>query len=343
MVKLKDLLMPFTVKDYAYDDTLIKTSDLVFVDSCKKLKSIPTKKRKIKPTDFASKHMLDSREEAKTYIDQILSDYAYSELDGKLYNIDTVNEVHGVCPCIHVKLNKALIENITPLLGQRTNSQGEVFYHTFKFGVYPQTKRELETEFSALPESYFTKTGKIFVDTSDSYFSNLDELFHKGKKYIRCFSFDGDVEWFEVQPIVWRIRNWKELPKTINPHGTGTAKYLDLKSEKALLGLYFHEDLLDNWNDFLAHWPSYRDLMGAKDMRKLSFNCQLWQNSIVRGFLNGIDVNFIKNENGNPDYGTPCISNFEQNNFIKSAMDMELSDFIKLENPFYNTGYLDLD
>ncbi len=336
MTKLKDLLIPTTVKNYAYDDTPIVTKDLVFIDSFNRLKSVPTHKRLVQPTDFASEHILNSSTESKLYTSQILSDYNYIDTDGEFYEIDMIYDVHGVCPCIHVKFNNTLIENIKTLLGQKSNINGKILYHTLKFGVYPQERRELEYEYSIFPHLYFTKTGKKFVDTTNNDFSVLNEYLHDGKKYIRYISYDKSVDWFEVQPIIWRIRNWKDLPKTINPQGSGTAKYLDLKSEKALLGLYLHDDFLDNWN-------LYKDLVGNKNAKKLEENCCLWQNSIVRGFLNGIDVNYIKNANGNPAYSAPSIQNFEKNNFIKNALDIEISDFIKIENPFYGKDFTDLD
>ena len=333
MTKLKDLLIPTTVKDCTYDNTPIITRDLVFVDSFSRLNSVPMYKRKVKPTDFAFEHTLDSRD---SYISQILSDYSYIDTDGEFYEIDMCYDVHGVCPCIHVKFNNALIEDMKTLLGQKSNRKGKILYHTLKFGVYPQERKELEEEFANFPDLYFTKTGKKFVDTTNTNFPTLSEYLHNGKKYVRYVSYDNSVDWFEVQPIIWRIRNWKDLPQSINPQGTGTAKYLDLKSEKALLGLHFHDDFLDNWT-------SYKDLVGDQDVQKLEENCSLWQNSIVRGFLNGIDVNYIKNANGNPAYSAPSIQNFEQNNFIKSALDIEISDFIKLENPFYGKDFTDLD
>ena len=47
-------------------------------------------------------------------------------------------------------------------------------------------------------------------------------------------------------------------------------------------------------------------------------NCNLWQNSSIRGYLNGYNVNNITG-NGNLDYTAPNGGNFTQNNFINEA------------------------
>ncbi len=337
MPKLNELLLPKTIKNCASDKTPILTNDLVFVDSLSQLKNTPPYKLIVEPTDFASKNcILDSRSGVKIYTDQILNDYNYIDTDGKSFKISTVNNIHGVCPCIHVKLNDVIIENMSALFGVRLNVKGKPLYHTFKFGVYPQDKKDLETEFSLALASYFTKTGRNFTDTTKHNFPELTEYWHKGKKYVRFISMQNYVSWFEVKPIIWRVRNWSALPASINPHGTGAADFLDLKSEKALFGLCFHDDIIDE-SDI------YSSLIGNKNPEKLSGNCRLWQNSFVRGFLNGIDVNYIKNANGNPAFNAPCVQNFEGKGFINTALGMELSDFVKQENPFYINGYLDLD
>ena len=41
--------------------------------------------------------------------------------------------------------------------------------------------------------------------------------------------------WFEVAPIVWQIQNFDEMPKEINPKGTGTAKHVILQAEKVIM------------------------------------------------------------------------------------------------------------
>ena len=63
----------------------------------------------------------------------------------------------------------------------------------------------------------------------------------------------------------------------INPKGNGKAKWFDLISEKILTG----------------NMPFYPD----EDDK----NSTMWQNSMPRGYLNGIDVRNIK-ENGSAEH-----------------------------------------
>lgn len=67
--------------------------------------------------------------------------------------------------------------------------------------------------------------GKIALKSrsSENFFSN-------GKKVM-----NGEYAWFKVEPIIWIIRNWEDLPTVINPRGNGTAKYIDLKSEEGIM------------------------------------------------------------------------------------------------------------
>ena len=61
-----------------------------------------------------------------------------------------------------------------------------------------------------------------------------------------------------VQPIEWEIRNWQELPKEINPKGTGTAKFIEIQTKKFILGYdenyysSFEKETYEytDWNEF---------------------------------------------------------------------------------------------
>ena len=60
--------------------------------------------------------------------------------------------------------------------------------------------------------------------------------------------------YFKVEPIVWNIENWGDLPSEINPSGTGTAKYVVLKAKKVIMaGLPFslskNPQVANRWDD----------------------------------------------------------------------------------------------
>ena len=105
--------------------------------------------------------------------------------------------------------------------------------------------------------------------------------------------------WVRVEPIVWKIQNWSELPKEINPNGNGVAEYIELVTEQAIIaGMNFY--------------PTEDDE-----------NAELWQNSTIRGYLNGINVNNIKS-NGNLEFGAPHGGDFSSGGFLQEAFDCEL-------------------
>ena len=103
-----------------------------------------------------------------------------------------------------------------------------------------------------------------------------------------------------------KIRNWDELPKEINPTGSGKAKFIDIKTDEAIIsGIPFY--------------PDYNDE-----------NCSIWQNSTVRGYLNGINVNNIKT-NGNTRFTASKGGNFTgKNNFLAEALNIELNKTLKV-------------
>lgn len=81
--------------------------------------------------------------------------------------------------------------------------------------------------------------------------------------------------------------NWDELPKEINPDGTGTAKTIEVISHSALLS------------------GSYDDI---------------WQNSAIRAYLNGYNLHKeIDGGNGNKLYKNPTNHDFEGQGFLQEA------------------------
>ena len=143
------------------------------------------------------------------------------------------------------------------------------------------------------------------------YFSAYE---YKGEQYVRAqiksssnesiFSdksnvIDGQIGWFKVEPIEWKIRNWDELPRELNPNGSGTAKYLDIKTEEGIIPLPFY--------------PNDKDK-----------NISYWQNSLIRAWLNGYDLQEeILKGNGNKNYMATMNFNFKGKGFIEEMLSYE--------------------
>ncbi len=88
------------------------------------------------------------------------------------------------------------------------------------------------------------------------------------------------------------------MPKSINPRGNGKATLIDVRSKEIILG-------------GIPFYPNTDDE-----------NCSFWQNSAVRGYLNGMNVNNIKS-NGNTKYTASMGGNFAGKGFLQEAFQME--------------------
>ena len=224
---------------------------------------------------------------------------------------------------------------------------GKTIYHTLQIGEYIKTKEEeelsrtLETLYHGgnLKEG-LTATGRWYSgngqkeDYKNYAGKHSPEFEYQGKKYARVIANpdsdsrnleysdgtllgeEGTVRWTRVEPISFVIKNWEEMPKSINPRGNGKATYFDLRTEEAIIGnIPFYPDEDDN-------------------------NSTMWQNSMVRGFFNGIDVRNIK-ENGNPEFGAERGGNFTgECNFLNEAFNGEREPIYEYAIPESETEIL---
>ena len=193
----------------------------------------------------------------------------------------------------------------------------EKYKFVVKLGEYPRALVGPEMsrilEIGAFDGGTIKLTGKKYIgafDTQTQSFNYYNEYETKGDyKFVRVKNkIDGKVFWFKVEPITWLVKNWKELPKSINPMGTGTATTIKLQTEEAI-------------NSGIPFYTNEKD----------QFRC-LWQNSTLRGYLNGINVNNIK-YNGNTDCQAENGGDFVEQNFLTEALcsEMTLMNKVKQE------------
>ena len=218
------------------------------------------------------------------------------------------------------------------------DTTGKTIYHTLQIGEYAKTK--VDENLSRTLESLY-HGGKIqegIVCTGRWYSSNgqkesykdyagkhSPEFEYQGQRYVRVVSYPNDegdrysdgtptgkvgtVRWAKVEPISFVIKNWDEMPKSINPKGNGRAKYFDLRAEEAIT----------------SNIPFYPD----EDDQ----NSTMWQNSSIRGFFNGIDVRNIQS-NGNIEYGANSGGNFTgECNFLNEAFNLSREPMIEYTIP----------
>lgn len=263
----------------------------------------------------------------------------------------------GICPALHYYIfpnpNKdTIIDNIINIFKSKKEEKienfpnfdikevkdknGKIIYHTLQLGEYPKTivnqdiSRLLEGEYNnGKLKGDIKATGRWFSANGQTrkYLKyngrHNPEFEYNGKKYVRVAlnpfisglhekpekNEKNIIKWLTVEPISFIIKNWDEMPKEINPNGNGRAQYFDLKSEEAIISnIPFHSSMLEEYNE-------------------------LWQNSSIRGFLNGINVENII-ENGNPEYSAKSGGNYEgETNFLNEAFNLERNQMIEYEVP----------
>ena len=156
---------------------------------------------------------------------------------------------------------------------------------------------------------------------------------------------NGGVKWIEVKPIKWIIRNWDDMPKEINPQGTGKAKTMILRSELALNTMpYFvfapnekkpqakYKELLPLFSDESIH-PG-RKFAGYGSAR----GC-IWQNSLLRAYLNGYNLaEQLEKGNGMKNFGRKENFDFKDGGFLNEAFDYDLEKLYKKTNKVFKNA-----
>ncbi len=214
------------------------------------------------------------------------------------------------------------------------DKDGKIKYRVIEFGKFPQTKakncEELEKMFK---EGNLIPTGKRYLgrmNKDGSYVWN-NEYEYDDKKYVRVevktFGEHSKYKdgtrapanntplWVEVKPIKWKINNWSELPKELNPRGNGTAKEIQVESCDAIMsGIPYYPECGDNTQ-------------------------AMWQNSLPRAFFNDCNIHkTIANGNGVEDYKADLNFDFETNGFINEALMQDIKNTYKLLNQKRETG-----
>ena len=252
------------------------------------------------------------------------------DVDGDWHYVYTNTNFAGLCPSLHYNLSSEDEFDIREVKDRR----GEIIYHTLQIGEYPKTKVN-ESLNDTLELLYHGGKIKEGISATGRWYScngqkegykdyagkHSPEFEYQGNRYVRVISDlnnNGDsaiteqaetARWVKVEPISFEIKNWDEMPKNINPKGTGKAKYFDLRAEEVIT----------------ANIPFYPDGRNRKS--------NMWQNSCVRGFFNGIDVRNIT-QNGEPEYGAEKGGNFTgECNFLNEAFNLSRQPIIEYTIP----------
>lgn len=298
-----------------------KTKDYVFLDSDDDIIDLNSKERQTTATDYAVMNgaLLRNKDTSFTWY-WLRSAYSKSSVhdvdnDGDRSYLYAYETDGCARPALHLNLSSIISARSASRDFGKIGVLGDK--HTIELGEYPKSHAKNEDELEKIfKNGSLTKTGKKYTGyrKDDGSFAQNEEFEYKGKRYVRvvCKKYDDDshfsdgknepetgkVSWALVEPIVWNVRNWDDLPREINPKGTGKAKYIDVQTEEGILsGLPFY--------------PEYGDEKGPDTM---------WQNSPIRAFLNGYDLHReIERGNGNKKYKNDQNFNFAGRGFLQEA------------------------
>ena len=338
---LKSFIVPTkldnTNDNQKHGNSDFQTSDLVYLESYPDIKNIPKKERIVYPTDYAvmngchASYINFGLLNKESCVPWLRSDI-YTDLvnvvdfNGEINDV-LVNRLElTICPALRLDLSAVIsarkLSQDVFKINDVVNKNGKVLYHTIEFGEYPKTYVG-ETKNEELENLYFEKslvntsktyTGRYIYD--DGELALYSEFEHEGQRYVRVINQKYDASqfsdgtmapesgtplWAKVEPITWKIKNWEDMPRSINPQGNGNAKFIDVRAEYGILsGIPFYT-FFDN-------------------------NSSMWQNSIIRARLNGYNTHKeIAKGNGNSECITEKNYDFTKNNFLNEAFSNVLT------------------
>lgn len=177
----------------------------------------------------------------------------------------------GVRPAFSINITEdSTSTEILDTIQEVKDDKGNILYHTIEFGEFPQTKTQ--DWFAQKLEELYRQGGTIyenFETTQNGYTSHAvdnkegtyitrkkvpnPEFSYRGEKYVRKLNKQNQPEWFKVEPLKCIITNWDNLPKTINPNGSGNEDSIDVLTEKVINNTPFQ---LNGHQEYVYHSQS---------------------------------------------------------------------------------------
>jgi len=289
-IKLQDMIetVELTTKDLIGGS--YKTKDKVFYDTLKDVENISDSERIAYATDYAvmnygllSNLVYGYKDKKPTWYwlrsassgSTVRCVHFHGNHNGQNCSADFA----GIRPNLHLNLSSFIsAQKNSPdfFKIEEKSYNGIEDYHTLVFGYYPKTY--VGNKLNSVLESYYSSktlkaTGRRWrkkwngYQNDDGTFVQNEEFEYKGERYVRVktqkydnnseysdgteASERGTYKWIKVEPIVWKIRNWDEMPSEINSNGNGRAKFIDLQAEDCITsGIPFSEGGVETfWKD----------------------------------------------------------------------------------------------
>lgn len=288
--------LPIVDKQYL-DVPKFETKDKIFIPT---QRDVQKDKHflNIKKTDFCAlttdqrdsmpgeSMLIRNSDENKSYAAKIFN----NDLSYLTFTRNYIPAFDAICPCLTLslqtnidekfkpwhKLNSELVENIKKTL---VLPKGNNDYATIKLGEYI-TNKVNDEKFSQLENLYQASDSNlkivknIVMNANTHSYENcafetkVVPVFEiNGERFARIagtFSLNrGNVMWFKVEPLTFRVQNFKDLPREINPKGKNRTANMNLVCEKLII------------KNIPTHFQN-------------AFS-NVWTNSTTRSFLNGLD------------------------------------------------------
>lgn len=298
-----------------FDDILnvnsIEYIEKISIKSFKDVEKLPKTKRAIYPTDFAKAcgawqpnfECKNQNSPTPYFLKDTIGKKSARIVayDGDMSILPLVDLNIGVCPILNINITKKNVKEIIELIKQNNNNRH------IQLGLYPKDKvdeiksLQLENLYSnGMLQGGLISTGLVYTTNgqtkeSEPFLSKLNPIFEYLKEKFVRVCFNNNVQWFKVSSIDFEIENFDNFSKNLNKQIKKDELFLQLKSTNVLFsGVPFYPNQYDEKRT-------------------------LWQNSTIRGFLNGIDVSNNKSGDFEKLRGG-CFSHF--GGFLKEAFDL---------------------
>ncbi len=324
-MNISEMILPTelnnTDKYQRMGDSAFDTEDKVFIYSGGKMSQQKAKNRQVYLTDYAvmcGALCYTSSKKNHKKIGLAWCRTAYSRTDVEdICNVSSFiiaeAECLALCPVMCVK-----IDDFISLSGLHINENQRDGNITATIGLaFPKSYvgKELSKELDSLKQqASLKKTGAKYTGfmRQDGSFVQNEEYEYNGERYVytevKKHDIDsayedgtpchetGNFAWAKVEPITFRIQNWKNLPTSINPNGKGKATFVELQSEWGIIsGIPFY--------------PKTENTTGT-----------MWQNSLCRAYLNGYNSHEeIERGNGNKEFKATENFDFNGKGFMYEA------------------------